>query len=133
MKWLIEEFVCIAKHGIRSTEYADFVNTLPKDRDYFDTAMTIATRILSWLKLEHKRAVWREQGRPATYKPMELSMQYYPWEDDLKHLINVDNRFSSLFQIADDQHITYAKELTLDQINEIRKYSFISYNPRRMV
>ena len=51
---------------------------LVKNIQISDYELTVVVKILSWLKLEHKRSIWISQGKRNRFKPLEIDMRY-PW------------------------------------------------------
>ena len=72
---------------------------VPCDYDIDEKTLTvIVTNILSWIKLEKKRELWKSQGRRAENKPMEINVKY-PWCASLCKLVEVDGLFKEIFCI----------------------------------
>jgi len=89
----------------------------------------IVLEILSWLKLEHKRCLWINQGRKTCLKPLQLNMQY-PWSRDLCMLVEKEKLFHEYFRIKDGKFEFSAKVEEKDKI-EMRRLAYINYNPQK--
>lgn len=76
----------------------------------------VINKILWWLQLEHKRKLWISAGRKVTHKPLELNFKY-PWCNDLKTLLEKEEKFSNYFTIKNE------KFDFLDSISEEDKMS----------
>ena len=56
----------------------------------------IVIEILSWLKLEHKRGIWINEGKKTSFKPLKIN-SYYTWCIDLKRLVIQESIFQRYF------------------------------------
>lgn len=89
----------------------------------------IVLEILSWLKLEHKRYLWMNQGRKTCLKPLQLNMQY-PWSRDLCMLVEKEKIFHEYFMIKDGKFEFSDKVKEEDKI-EMRRLAYNNYNPQK--
>lgn len=65
---------------------------LVKNIQISDYELTVVVKILSWLKLEHKRSIWISQGKRNRFKPLEIDMRY-PWCANLYKLVENESLF----------------------------------------
>lgn len=89
----------------------------------------IVLEILSWLKLEHKRCLWINQGRKTCLKSLQLNMQY-PWSRDLCMLVEKEKLFHEYFRIKDGKFEFSDKVEEKDKI-EMRRLAYTNYNPQK--
>ncbi|MBQ8708580.1 MAG: hypothetical protein IJ523_10880 [Succinivibrionaceae bacterium] len=93
-----------------------------------DNLTVIVTEILSWLRLERKREIWLEQGRPTALKSLALNMNY-PWCADLVKILQNDNVFAEVFQV-DGKHLSFKDSVTDDYRHEARLLAYEKYDPK---
>ena len=91
----------------------------------------IVIEILSWLKLEHKRMVWQEEGRKIKLKPMPLNPQY-SWCNLLKELLGSKNVFSDVF-VNDSNTLKFRCDIAEEYRTEARKIAFEKYNHEKII
>lgn len=102
---------------------------VPLDYDIDSKTLTvIVTNILSWIKLEKKREIWREQGRKSQNKPLELNDKY-SWCAILVELVGI-GVFSKYFCIKDSK-LDFLDTITKEEISNIRTYVYENYNPQK--
>lgn len=98
-----------------------------EDKQAFNT---LVIELLGWLKLEHKRDLWKKEKKYAKNKPLKLNMNY-PWCQILNALVKQDENFSKYFIINDGQF--EFNESVDDKEKEVaRKLAFDNYNPKLM-
>ena len=56
----------------------------------------VVVKILSWLKLEHKRSIWIAQGKKTRFKSLEVDIRY-PWCANLYQLVENEKLFHDYF------------------------------------
>lgn len=96
------------------------------DHGYEDFVM-IAFEILGWLKLEHKRTLWKQTRRYMKQKPLKLNFNY-TWCDRLKNIVEKNERFKHLF-VIDGTDFDFSEMVTEQEKEEIRKYVYDNYEP----
>ena len=87
----------------------------------------ICIELFSWLKLEHKRYIWKKEGRPTSSKPLKL----HPEATFTKHIVDFienDDVFKHSLQISGD-NLYFSDEISEDEIQTITKIAFDYYNP----
>lgn len=89
----------------------------------------VCINLFQWLKLEHKRNIWKEEGRSTSSKPLTLHPES-EFARIIPDFINTDEVFSHTLKIQNNQ-IYYSDELTEDEIEEITKAASDYYNPGR--
>lgn len=91
----------------------------------------IAIEIISWLKLQHKRELWIQQGRRASLKPMPLNINY-PWCNELIDYLKQDNELSRHFVIVDN-NLDIKPIVSDEEIRQLRKFAYDNYNPEKLI
>lgn len=91
----------------------------------------ISIEILSWLKLEYKRTLWKKEGRHISLKPLHLTFTY-SWCNSLTELMGSDNIFSQVFEIT-DRNLDFKSELEEEYMMTARRTAFEKYNPSKIV
>lgn len=91
----------------------------------------ISIEILSWLKLEYKRTLWKKEGRHISLKPLRLTSTY-SWCNSLTELMGSDNIFSQVFEIT-DRNLDFKSELEEEYMMTARRTAFEKYNPSKIV
>lgn len=89
----------------------------------------IVVKILSWLKLEHKRSMWISDGRKTCLKPLLLDIQY-PWCRGLYTLVEREPLFQNNFSIKNGRFDFSALVSEQDRII-IREKAYENYNPKK--
>ncbi len=89
--------------------------------------MVICIELLAWLKLEHKRKMWRDAGRFCKYKSKTIP-EGASWFDLLADLIQNENSFSSVF-VLKDREVSLNETLDETQKELLRKHADALYNP----
>ena len=92
-----------------------------------ETLTVIVIDILTWLKLEKKRELWKAQGRPGKNKPLELNMKY-PWCVKLCELVEQEEAFKEYFCIENSK-FDFADNVSLEERSIIRAFVYENYNP----
>lgn len=89
----------------------------------------IVMKILSWLKLEHKRTIWISQGRKNCLKPLELNVQY-PWCAKLCEMVENEKVFHDYFSIK-DSNFNFSDAVSEEDRVKAREKVYHNYNPPR--
>ena len=89
--------------------------------------MIICIELLSWLKLEYKREMWRMSGRVCKSKPKVIPVNA-SWFELLNRLVCGEQAFSSAFELC-NRELTLNKSLTESQKNTLRAMADALYNP----
>ena len=112
-----------------------FHNT--KDTSIFNTAeryqladyWLVCIELFSWLKLEYKRFLWKQEGRRTCSKPMKLDP-----DATFSHLspdfIKNDEVFRNTLKIDGDK-LYYSDNISENEIRIITKMAYDYYNPER--
>ena len=87
----------------------------------------VVIKILSWLKLEHKRRLWMAAGRKNCYKPLEVDIRY-PWGANLKMLVEKEKLFQDCFVIRDGK-LDFADFVTEEDKMEAREKEIMDKMP----
>ena len=58
----------------------------------------VVIKVLSWLKLEHKRSIWIAEGKKNCLKPLTVNIKY-PWCANLYKLVEREKLFHDNFSI----------------------------------
>lgn len=121
MEQLIKDIICFM-----STRD---ITIIAKDANSceYDRFITIAMEILGWLKLEHKRTLWKQEKKYIRQKPLKLNFNY-PWCNQIKDIVEKNDRFKQLFTI-DGTSLDFSKTVTEEEKAEIRKYVYDNYKP----
>lgn len=100
-----------------------------KNEQDFDQELlhVVAINILSWLLLEYKRSGWIRQGRRASHKPLMLDYSY-PWCQELKKIMEVDDRFNCYFSL-NERAFDFHPKLSDSERESIRNYVHENYKP----
>lgn len=93
---------------------------------------TVSINILRWAKLEHKRTLWMQQGRPTKHKPMQLSYECYPWEEYLRELVSNNSEFRSLFKICGNM-LLFADNVSSKERAELCEFAYREFNPMKII
>lgn len=93
----------------------------------YDEFIIIATEILDWLKLEHKRILWKQEKKYVKQKPLKLNFNY-PWCNQIKDIVEKDERFKQFFTI-EGTNFNFSKIVTEDEKEKVRKYVYDNYEP----
>lgn len=89
----------------------------------------IVIEILSWLKLEHKRGIWINQGKKKSFKPLKIN-SHYSWCVDLKRLVIQENVFKRYFKIEND-NFDFRDAITESEREILRKKAYENYTPQK--
>lgn len=112
-----------------------FHNT--KDTTIFNTAekyepadcWLVCIELFGWLKLEHNRYLWKQEGRSTCSKPLKLDP-----DATFSHLIpdfvNNDDVFQYTLKIDGDK-LYYSDNIPESEIRTITKMAYDYYNPER--
>jgi hypothetical protein len=87
----------------------------------------VCIELFSWLKLEHKRYIWSQEGRPTKSKPHKLDPDAF-FTKVIPDFIDNDEVFKHTFKISGDM-LYYSDEITEEEIRTITKMAFDYYNP----
>lgn len=89
----------------------------------------IVIEILSWLKLEHKRGIWINEGKKTSFKPLKINM-HYSWCVDLKQLVTQENLFQKYFMIKNEE-FNFRNVITEREREVLRKKAYENYAPQK--
>ena len=89
----------------------------------------IVIEILSWLKLEHKRGIWINEGKKTSFKPLKIN-SYYSWCVDLKRLVIQESVFKRYFKIENDD-FDFRDAITESEREALRKKAYEKYTPQK--
>lgn len=89
----------------------------------------VCIELFSWLKLEHKRYIWKQEGRPTHSKPHILEPDAF-FTRIIPDFIENDEVFKHTLKISDNQ-LYYSDEITEEEIRVITQAAFEYYNPGR--
>ena len=87
----------------------------------------VCIELFSWLKLEHKRFLWKNEGRPTWSKPHILSPEA-EFTRLIPDFINSDETFKHTLKITGDK-LYFSDEISEEEIRIITKAAFDYYNP----
>ncbi len=93
----------------------------------YDKFITISTEILGWLKLEHKRELWKQERKYVKQKPLKLNFDY-PWCNQMKDIVEKNERFKQFFTIV-GTNFDFSKIVTEEEKQKVRKYVCDNYEP----
>lgn len=88
----------------------------------------VVIKILAWLKLEHKRSMWKAEGKRTCLKPMEIDMQY-PWCANLYKLVENEKNFRDYFSIKDGK-FDFSDKVSEKDRSTAREKVYHNYNPQ---
>lgn len=89
----------------------------------------VVIKVLSWLKLEHKRSVWMAEGRKNSFKSLEIDMKY-PWCVNLFKLVEKEKLFHEYFSIKDGK-FDFADTVSEEDRIIAREKAYRNYNPQK--
>lgn len=89
----------------------------------------VVIKILSWLKLEHKRGIWIAEGKNKCFKPLEVDMQY-PWCANLYKLVEEEKLFHDYFSIKDGK-FDFSDAVSEEDKTIEREKAYQNYNPQK--
>lgn len=93
----------------------------------YENFIIIALEILAWLKLEHKRSLWKQTKSYMRQKPLKLDFNY-PWCNQLKSIVEKNERFKYLF-VIDGTNLKFSEVVSEQEKEQIRKYVYDNYKP----
>lgn len=110
-----------------------FHNT--KDTSIFDTVgkyqpadyWLVCIELFSWLKLEHKRYLWKLEGRSTCSKPRKLDPDA-TFSRLITDFVNNDEVFRNTLKIDGDK-LYYSDNISESEIRTITKMAYDYYNP----
>lgn len=91
----------------------------------YENFVIIAFEILGWLKLEHKRTLWKQTRSYMKQKPLKLNFNY-TWCNQLKNIMEKNERFKHLF-VIDGTNFDFSEMVTEQEKEEVRKYVYDNY------
>jgi hypothetical protein len=91
----------------------------------YENFVIIAFEILGWLKLEHKRTLWKQTRSYMKQKPLKLNFNY-TWCNQLKNIVEKNERFKHLF-VIDGTNFDFSEMVTEQEKEEVRKYVYDNY------
>lgn len=91
----------------------------------------VVVKILSWLRLEHKRTLWMAEGRKTCLKSLDINIQY-PWCADLSTLVNKEKLFHDSFSIKDGK-FDFSDEVSEEDRKVAREKVYRNYIPTKHV
>lgn len=89
----------------------------------------VVIKILSWLKLEHKRQLLLVEGKKNCLKPLDVDIQY-PWGANLQNLIEKEKSFYEYFSIKDDK-FDFSDNVSEEERTVVREKVYKNYNPQK--
>jgi len=102
---------------------------LVKNIQISDYELTVVVKILSWLKLEHKRSIWISQGKRNRFKPLEIDMRY-PWCANLYKLVENESLFQDCFLIKNSK-FSFLDSVSEEDRRKAREKAYQNYNPQK--
>ena len=103
---------------------------LVKNIQISDYELTVVVvKILSWLKLEHKRSIWISQGKRNRFKPLEIDMRY-PWYANLYKLVENESLFQDCFLIKNSK-FSFLDSVSEEDRRKVREKAYQNYNPQK--
>jgi hypothetical protein len=103
---------------------------LVKNIQISDYELTVVVvKILSWLKLEHKRSIWISQGKRKRFKPLEIDMRY-PWCANLYKLVENESLFQDCFLIKNSK-FSFLDSVSEEDRRKAREKAYQNYNPQK--
>ena len=103
---------------------------LVKNIQISDYELTVVVvKILSWLKLEHKRSIWISQGKRNRFKPLEIDMRY-PWCANLYKLVENESLFQDCFFIKNSK-FSFWDSVSEEDRRKARDKAYQNYNPQK--
>lgn len=103
---------------------------LVKNIQISDYELTVVVvKILSWLKLEHKRSIWISQGKRNRFKPLEIDMRY-PWCANLYKLVENESLFQDCFFIKNSK-FSFLDSVSEEDRRKAREKAYQNYNPQK--
>lgn len=91
----------------------------------------VVIKVLSWLKLEHKRSIWMSEGRKSGFKSLEIDIKY-PWCANLYRLVEKEKLFHEYFSIKEGK-FDFADAISEEDRINIREKVYRNYNPQKHV
>ena len=88
----------------------------------------VCIELFSWLKLEHKRYLWKQEGRPTKSKPHMLDPDAF-FTKVIPDFIDNDEVFKHTLKINGNT-LYYSDEISEEEIRTITKMAFDYYNPQ---
>ena len=98
-----------------------------KDEHTMQDCWLVCIELFSWLKLEHKRYLWKQEGRPTHSKPHILDSEAF-FTSIIPDFIENDEVFKHSLKI-EGNNLYYSDEITEEEIRLITKMAFDYYNP----
>ena len=89
----------------------------------------VCIELFAWLKLEHKRYLWKNEGKPTCSKPLKLDPQA-AFTAVIPDFVENDDVFKHTLKINGDK-LYYSEEITEEEIRTITKQAYEYYNPER--
>ena len=103
---------------------------LVKNIQISDYELTVVVvKILSCLKLEHKRSIWISQGKRNRFKPLEIDMRY-PWCANLYKLVENESLFQDCFLIKNSK-FSFLDSVSEEDRRKAREKAYQNYNPQK--
>ena len=91
----------------------------------------VVVKILSWLKLEHKRRIWIAQGKKTRFKSLEVDIRY-PWCANLYQLVENEKLFHDYFSIKEGE-FDFSDEVSEEEKVMAREKAYQNYNPQKHI
>ena len=91
----------------------------------------VVVKILSWLKLEHKRSIWIAQGKKTRFKSLEVDIRY-PWCANLYQLVENEKLFHDYFSIKEGE-FDFSDEVSEEEKVMAREKAYQNYNPQKHI
>lgn len=91
----------------------------------------VVIKILSWLRLEHKRTLWIAEGRKTCLKPLDIDIRY-PWCADLSILVDNEKLFHDTFSIKDGK-FDFSDAVSEEERKMAREKAYQKHVPQKHV
>lgn len=89
----------------------------------------VVIEILGWLKLEHKRELWIQEGKKTKLKPLLLN-DNDTWCKNLREMVDTKVLFNQYFCIEFNK-FDFSPSITEEKRKKARKKVYDNYNPQK--
>lgn len=87
----------------------------------------VIIKIISWLRLEHKRSMWILEGKKIKLKPLKMEGEY-SWCVHGRELIKKEKQFRDCF-VVQNEEVTFSENVSEEERRCIREKVFNNYTP----
>ena len=87
----------------------------------------VIIKIISWLRLEHKRSMWILEGKKIKLKPLKMEGEY-SWCVHGRELIKKEKQFRDCFSVRNEE-VTFSENVSEEERKCIREKVFNNYTP----